>query len=367
MAKTIKKERSSKTMRDGVAAVGLDLSDRKARFHAIDDEGKTIDTGNVSLEAVQLQRWASSIAPTVMAIEAGTHSPWVSRLLKACGHEVIVANPVKVALITRNIRKSDAVDAEYLARLARFDRALLHPIQHRGEQAQLDLQVIRTREIMVQSRTKLIGHVRGAVKSFGARLPKCSTEAFVNKTRKVIPEQLRTALDPVYVQIEHLTTTIAGYDRHIEQTARDRYPEVERVAQIKGVGTLTGLTFVLVLEDASRFHRSRSVGAFLGLTSKREQSGDDDPQRRITKAGDRLMRRLLLQSAHYILGAFGEECDLRRHGMRIAERGGKRAKKRASVAVARKLSVLMHRLWVSGETYEPLRNSGKPAELPSAA
>jgi transposase len=367
VAKTIKSESSSKTMADGAAAVGLDLSDRKARYHAIDDQGKTIETGTVSLDAVQLQRWASNIPPTVMAIEAGTHSPWVSRLLTACGHEVIVANPVKVALITKNTNKSDAVDAEYLARLARFDRQLLHPIQHRGERAQIDLQMIRTREIMVESRTKLIGHLRGAVKSFGARLPKCATEAFVNKTRKVIPEQLRTALDPVYVQIEHLTTTIAGYDRQIEKTAKERYPEVERVTQVKGVGTLTGLSFVLVLEDAGRFRRSRSVGAFLGLTSKRDQSGESDPQRRITKAGDRLMRRLLIQSAHYILGAFGEDCDLQRHGMRIAERGGKRAKKRAAVAVARKLSVLMHRLWVSGQTYEPLRNSGKVLELPSAA
>jgi len=367
VAKTIKNE-SSKAMTDGgVVAVGLDLSDRKARFHAIDDDGKTVEAGTVSLEAVQLQRWASNIPSTVMAIEAGTNSPWVSRLLTACGHEMIVANPVKVALITRNIRKSDAVDAEYLARLARFDRKLLHPIQHRGEQAQMDLQIIRTREIMVQSRTKLIGHLRGAVKSFGARLPKCSTEAFVNKTRKLIPEQLRTVLDPVYVQIEHLSATIAGYDRQIETTAKQRYPEVERVAQVKGVGTLTGLSFVLVLEDAGRFRRSRSVGAFLGLTSKRDQSGESDPQRRITKAGDRLMRRLLLQSAHYILGAFGEDCDLRRHGMRIAERGGNRAKKRAAVAVARKLSVLMHRLWVSGGTYEPLHNSGKIVKFSTAA
>jgi transposase len=367
VVKIIKSE-SSKTMVDGGAVtVGLDLSDRKARFHAIDDEGKTIETGTVTLEAVPLQRWASSIPATVMVIEAGTHSPWVSRLLTGCGHKVIVANPVKVALITKNTNKSDGVDAEYLARLGRFDRTLLHPIQHRGEQAQLDLQVIRTREIMVESRTKLIGHLRGAVKSFGARLPKCSTEAFVNKTRKVIPEQLRTALDPVYVQIEHLTKTIADYDRQIETTARERYPEVERVAQVKGVGTLTALSFVLVLEDARHFRRSRSVGAFLGLTSKRDQSGESDPQRRITKAGDRLMRRLLIQSAHYILGAFGEDCDLRRHGMRISERGGNRAKKRAAVAVARKLSVLMHRLWISGETYEPLRNSGKLQELSTAA
>lgn len=357
MKKSIKKRVSSKTMRDGVAAVGLDLSDRTGRFYAIDDEGLKIAEGTVILTAVELQRWASSMAKTVIAIEAGTHSPWISRLLSACGHEVIVANPVKVALITRNVQKSDPVDAEYLARLARFDRELLFPIQHRGEQAQIDLQTIRTRDIAVQARTKLIGHVRGAVKSFGGRLPRSSADAFVNKTEAAIPEALRGALAPMFRLIDECTKTIAGYDREIDRMVEERYPEVGRVTQVRGVGNLTGLTYVLVLEDAHRFRRSRSVGAFLGLTSKRDQSGDTDPERGITKAGDRLLRRLVMQGAQYILGPFGEDCDLRRHGERIAARGGKKAKKRAVVAVARKLSVLLHRLWVSGETYEPLRNN----------
>jgi transposase len=357
---------SSKTMAEGVAAVGLDLSDRTGRFHAIDDEGKTIATGTVALLAPELQRWAAGIAPTVIAIEAGTHSPWISRLLRGCGHEVLVANPVKVALITRNVNKTDPVDAEYLARLARFDRELLFPIQHRGEQAQIDLQVIRSRDIAVQVRTKLIGHVRGAVKSFGERLPKCATEAFVNKARPLIPEALGRALWPMLVQIDQLTKTIAGYDREVEKLVDERYPEVERLTQIRGVGALTGLAYVLVLEDAGRFRSSRSVGAFLGLISKKDQSGDHDPQMGITKAGDRLLRRLLIQGAQYILGYFGVDSDLRRHGERIAARGGKRAKKRATVAVARKLSVLMHRLWVNGETYEPLRNN-RLAELEPAA
>ena len=365
MKKSTKKV-SSKTMRDGAAAVGLDLSDCKGEFYAIDDEGKTIATGAVPLVGPELQRWAKGIGPTVIAIEAGTHSPWISRLLTACGHEVIVANPVKVALITKNVNKTDAVDAEYLARLARLDRELLFPIHHRGEQAQIDLQVIRTRDVAVQVRTKLIGHARGAVKSFGERLPKCSTEAFVNTARPLIPEALKRALEPILVQIDQLTKTIAGYDREVEHTIEQRYPEVRRVTQVRGVGALTGLTYVLVLEDAARFQSSRSVGPFLGLTSKKDQSGNHDPQLRITKAGDHLLRRLLIQSAHYILGPFGVDSDLRRHGERIAERGGKRAKRRATVAVARKLSVLMHRLWASGETYEPLRNS-QLAELKPAA
>lgn len=365
MKKSSKKSVSTKTM-TGVVAVGIDLSDLTGKFHAIDEEGKTIETGTVTLRAVDLQRWASGIPPTVMAIEAGTHSPWISRLLSGCGHEVIVANPVKVALITQNVNKRDPVDAEYLARLARFDRALLFPIQHRGEQGQIDLQVIRTRDIAVQVRTKLIGHIRGAVKSFGARLPKCSTESFVNKNKTLIPETLRGALCPMFEQIDQLTRTIDGYDRQVEQLVEKRYPEVERLTQIKGVGALTGLAYVLVLEDAKRFRSSRSVGAFLGLTTKRDQSGQSDPDKGITKAGDRLLRRLLIQSAQYILGHFGQDCDLRRHGERIAARGGKRAKKRATTAVARKLSVLLHRLWISAETYDPLRNS-IPTEIESAA
>jgi transposase len=365
--KSTKKQMSSKTMKDGAAAVGIDLSDRNGHYYAIDDEGLLIEQGSVMLLGPELQRWGSSMAKTVIAIEAGTHSPWISRLLSACGHEVIVANPVKVTLITKNVQKTDPVDAEYLARLARFDRDLLFPIHHRGEQAQIDLQVIRTREIAVQARTKLIGHVRGAVKSFGARLPKCSTEAFVNATRDSIPEALGTALRPLLGQIDQLTKVIAGYDRQVEKLVEERYPEVERLRQIKGVGALTGLAFVLVLEDAGRFQNSRSVGAFLGLTSRKDQSGDSDPQRGITKAGDRLLRRLLIQSAHYILGRFGEDCDLRRHGEKIAARGGKRGKKRASTAVARKLSVLLHRLWASGEVYDPLRNTRAAMEQQLAA
>jgi len=358
---------SDKTLTAGVAAIGIDLSDRSGQFYALDGEGKKIAEGTMVLRSAELEEWARAIAPTVMVIEAGTHSPWVSRLLARCGHEVIVANPVKVALITKNDNKSDAVDAELLARLGRFDRELLFPIQHRGEQAQIDLQMIRTREIVVQVRTKLIGHVRGAIKSFGERLRSCSTEAFVNTNRKLIPEQLRGAIEPIFDQIDRLTEMIDGYDRQVKELVQQRYPEANKVMQIKGVGALTALAFVLVLEDASRFASSRSVGAYLGLTSKKDQSGDSDPQRGITKAGDRLLRRLLVQCAHYIQGHFGDDSDLRRHGEKLAARGGKRAKKRATIAVARKLSVLMHRLWVTGDKYEPLRNNGNAAEVEKAA
>lgn len=347
--------------RADIAAIGIDLSDRSGKYYAIDDQGERVESGKVKLTKTAVAEWGKQFPPTLIAIEAGTHSPWISRVLAACGHEVIVANPVKVALITKNTRKTDRIDAEYLARLARFERKLLHEITHRGEEAQNDLQLVRTREIAVGARTKLIGHVRGSVKALGERLPVCSTEAFTKKTRETLPRGIAQTLEPIFVLIDNLSATISDYDRRVRALVETKYSEAKQLMQVRGVGPLTALTFVLVLEDARRFSPSRSVGAYLGFTPKSDQSGDSDPQLGTTKSGDRLLRRLLIQSAHYILGPFGVDCDLRRHGEKIASRGGKNAKKRAAVAVARKLAVLLHRLWLTGEIYEQLYNANKQA------
>jgi transposase len=302
-----------------------------------------------------------------IAIEAGTHSPWVSRLLEECGHEVLVANPRRTRLIYANKRKTDEVDAENLARLARLDPKLLHPLEHRGEESQAHLAIIRSRQALVSTRTQLVNHVRGAVKSFGARLPKCPARSFHKRAAEHIPEALRPALGPILETIGSLTERIRDYERQLETISKESYPETELLRQIEGVGALTALTFVLTLEDPYRFERSRSVGACLGLVPANDQSGDRDPQRRISKEGDELLRKLLVGSAHYILGPFGSDSDLRRYGQKIASRGGKNAKKRAAVAVARKLCVLLHRLWVSAELYDPLYNAHRGQEREEAA
>jgi transposase len=244
--------------------------------------------------------------------------------------------------------KRDKTDAEMLGRVGRLDRKLLCPIRHRDERCQMDLGVIRSRDILVRTRTKLINHVRGTAKAFGYRLAKCSAESFCRKPSVYLPEELRSWLEPILETIREVTDRIGGYDQKIDQMARQRYGETEQLMQVSGVGQLTALAYVLTLEDPDRFARSRSVGAYLGLRPRVEQSGDTDRQLRITKAGDNLLRRLLVGSAHYVLGPFRPDCDLRRWGLSIAQRGGKNAKKRAVVAVARKLSVLLHRLWVIG-------------------
>jgi transposase len=341
---------------------GLDIGDKYSYLCLIDTaSGAIMEEGRLRTSPETFKRRFASERPMRIAIEAGTHSPWVSRVLEECGHEVLVANPRKLRLIYANKRKTDEIDAENLARLARVDPRLLYPLKHRGEDSQAHLAIIRSRQALVDCRTQLVNHVRAAVKSFGARLPKCSARSFHKRASEHIPEALRPALGPILEVIASLTERIRDYERELETISKEHYPETELLRQVEGVGTLTALTFVLTVEDPYRFERSRSVGAYLGLVPASDRSGDRDPQKRISKEGDQMLRKLLVGSAHYILGPFGHDSDLKRHGEKIASRGGKNAKKRAVVAVARKLAVLLHSLWASAEVYEPLRNAHRSA------
>ncbi len=342
---------------------GLDLGDKYSHLCLLDDEsGEVIEEGRLRTTPEAIRRRFDSEQPLRIAIEVGTHSPWVSRLLEECGHEVLVANARKLHLIYGNKRKTDKLDAENLARLARVDPKLLYPLEHRSEQSQAHLALLHSREVLVRSRTQLINHVRGTVKSFGHRLPKCSASSFHEKVADGIAELLREALEPILKTIASLSARIRDYDRKLETLAQEHYQETQLLRQVQGVGALTALAFVLTLEDPGRFEQSRAVGAYLGLVPGKDQSGEHDPQRRISGEGDEMLRRLLVGSAHYILGPFARDSDLRRHGMKIAERGGKNAKKRAVVAVARKLSVVLHHLWVSEEVYDPLYNARRQLE-----
>ncbi|MDQ3966268.1 MAG: IS110 family transposase [Actinomycetota bacterium] len=337
---------------------GLDLGDRYSYLCLIDTEsGEVIEEGRLRTSPEALRRRFASEPPLRVAIEAGTHSPWVSRVLEECAHEVLVANARKLRLIYGEGRKTDKLDAEKLARLARLDPKLLAPLKHRGEASQAHLVLIHSREALVRTRSRLINHVRATVKSFGARLPKCSAYSFHEKVTNGIPQSLGPALEPLLETIGELTDRIREYDCKLEAVAKEFYPETELLRQIQGVGPLTALAFVVILEDPSRFGTGRSVGAYAGLVPGKDQSGEHDPQQRISRRGNELLRRLLVGCAQYILGPFGEDSDLRRHGEKICERGGKNARKRAVVAVARKLSVLLHHLWTSGEIYEPLYNA----------
>jgi transposase len=345
--------------------IGLDLGDRYSRYCILDAAGEVISEGELPTTKTGLSALFEKMPPSRVAHEVGTHSPWVSRHLAQLGHEVIVANARRVALIGRSTRKDDAIDAETLARLARVDPKLLYPIRHRGEQAQADLAVIRARATLVEARTKLINAARGLAKSLGERLKSCVSEAVDEVTAEGMSEGLRPILQPLLKSIEQSSEQIAEYDRQIERMAR-RYPQVELLQQVYGVGPLVSTTYLLTIENPERFRRSREVGGYLGMVPKRRMSSQSEPELSISKEGDRLLRTLLVQAAHCILKRGAPDSDLRRWGLAKIEgaekkglrhkRGGKNVKKRVVVAVARKLAVLLHRLWINGEVYEPLYN-----------
>jgi transposase len=336
--------------------VGLDLGDRYTYVYVLGEDGEMVDDGRVRTTPEALKRRFGGMQPARVALETGTHSPWVSRLLEGCGHEVIVANPRQVGLIFGSGKKTDPVNAEQLARLARVDKKLLAPVQHRTRQGQAHLSVLRNRDVLVRARSQLVTHVRGIAKSFGSRLPQCSAESFHKKCVEDLPEEVTASLLHVMQVIGTLTETIRHYDKVIEKACEEGYAETQRMSQVAGVGALTALAFLLTIGDPRRFPRSRTVGAYFGLVPRRDDSGERSPQLRITKQGDGFVRRLLVGSAHYILGPFGPDTDLRRWGLKLCERGGKNAKKRAIVAVARRLAVLLLALWKNEQKYEPLRN-----------
>ena len=346
--------------------VGLDLGDRSSWYCVLDEAGAIVLEQKLGTTPKAMKEVFGGMPRSRIALETGMHSPWVSRSLSELGHEVIVAHARNVRLIGESRKKDDRIDAQTLARLARIDPQLLCPVQHRSAKAQADLTVIRARAGLVRARTALVNTARGLAKSYGERLRGCNVRNMNPEKARGLSPELRIALQPLLAGIESLSERIRECNEGIERLAQESYPQVAQLKQVKGVGTLIALTFLLTLEDAHRFRQSRDVGCYLGLQPGRRNSGQSEPQMHISKEGDPYLRTLLVQGAHHILGPFGADSDLRRWGLKLAERGGKSGKKRAIIAVARKLAVLLHHLWVSGEVYQPLRHS-KQRAMPAAA
>ncbi|OVE73496.1 IS110 family transposase [bacterium B13(2017)] len=341
--------------------IGMDLGDKKNYVFGLNEEGKKLESQFIMNTQKQIEKFFKKYEKenTRIVMETGTHSPWISEMLKKKGFEVLVVNSNQLPLISRSIRKNDMKDAELLARLGRFDKDLLHTIEHRSQESRNDLSIIKSRNKLVETRASLVNHVRGIFKSFGQSIPSSSTPSFTQKIIFDIPHKLKNAINPILEIIDTLTVKIRNYDKQIKELSEIKYPETKLLRQVNGVGPVTALTFILTIETPDKFQRSRTVGAFLGLTSKIFDSGEINKQLRISKAGNKYLRSLLITCSNYIMGPFGNDCDLRQHGLKIMQRGGKNTKKKAIVAVARKLSVLLHRLWKDKAIYDPFYNSKK--------
>jgi transposase len=333
--------------------IGLDVSDRFTHGCRLDESGVTLEEFRVRTTAKALTTKLQGVGPARIVLEAGTHSPWMTRLFGELGHEVVVAHASRVALIGKGDRKSDRSDAEQLARLGRIDPALLCPIEHRSEPAQRDLMLLRVRDGLVRARTQLVSQARSLTKGLGGRLPRCSARGFARRMRETSVDLFPGCAALVDV-IEMLTAQIRSLDRQIATLGTARYPVASALQAVPGVGPITAVGFVLTIDNPRRFKTSRAVGAYVGLRPRQRDSGERRPTLGITKAGNPFLRRTLVQAAQHILGPYGPDTDLRRYGLRIVAQGGRAAKKRAVIAVARKLCVLLHRLWITGEPYQAL-------------
>jgi transposase len=341
--------------------VGLDVGDKRTHACVLSQEREVVKRWGFATTRGALEEALSEWPGARVFLEAGSQSHWMAGRLCELGFAVQVADPRRVEVITKDRRKCDRRDAEMLARLGAAMPELLGDVHHRSEQTQADLAVVRTRAMFVRSRTMGIQQVRGILKNFGIRLPEISSHAFHRKAAAYVPEILRPALQPVLAMLADLAEHIAEQEATLERLAKERYPETALLSQVNGVGPVTSISYVLTVEDPTRFPDSRQVGSWTGLCPKSQASGDSHPQLRVSKAGDKYLRRLLVQCAQYILGRFGKDCDLRRFGQHLMDRGGGRAHSRAVVAVARKLAVLLHRLWITGAKYEPLRQAERLA------
>lgn len=352
--KKISKKQQDATVAENkpTRVVGLDLGDRHSHYCMLTITGEEVETGRIQTTRAAMEKHFAGEPRMRIGLEAGTHSPWVSRLLKSYGHQVIVANPRKIPTLTKSESKNDRNDAEQLARMAAFDPKLLHPIEHRSPERQQDLNLIHTRSVLVRARTMLINSARGLVKSAGQRLPKCSSEAFPQKAPAAVPPALKAACTPLLKQITQMNQTIAAMDTQIDQLEK-KYPEITLLRTAPGVGPVVAACYVLTLDNPQAMETNRQAGAFLGLRPAQQQSGDSNPQRGITRTGNIYLRSLLVQSAQYILRRLGADSELRRWGLKLAASGGKRGKKRAVVAVARKLAVVLLSMWRNHKKFEP--------------
>jgi transposase len=333
--------------------LGLDLGDRRSSLCLISAEGEVLEEGQVPTTEGALTGLFDRLESCRVVIEACGHVHWIAKLADERGHEVIVANPRELRLISKSGRKNDRNDARTLARLGRVDPGLLRPIKLRGEASRATRALLHARDQLVRTRTKLVTFTRGQVKSFGGRIPSCSAESFHKRASAHVPELLREVIGPVLEVLAQIEARIRIFDKEIERLSQERHPETNVLRQVRGVGPVLALAYAATIEDPGRFSSSRTVGNYVGLAPRLYDSGAKTPELRISKCGDRHLRRLLVNAASYILGPFGGDSDLRRYGERIARCGSQRDKARARIAVARKLACLLHHLWRTGSVWDP--------------
>ena len=336
--------------------IGLDLGDKSMCFRVVDGEGRVLEEGASTTSSTEIAVFAKRHPGAEVLMEAGGNSPWVQREFCKQGLKAVVTKAD--ILCGRRRRKNDPTDAAELAELMRMNSNRIVEVEHKPEDVAVDFVLLKARDTLVKSRTAAINFVRGELKTFGVRIQPMDADCFGRRAAPHVPAELRRALKPMIDEIVGLTARIKSYEKNIKKAVATTYPQAKRfVDEVYGVSDVVALAFVLTIFNPERFRRARDVGPYLGLEPKERSSGTIKPQLGVSKAGNPFMRKLLVQSAHFLLGGFAvneeRSGDLREWGMSLKRRGGKAAKKRAAVAVARKLAVAMLASWKSETPWDP--------------
>ena len=351
--------------------IGVDLGSERSAYCELNEAGEVVaeDWVLTTRPSLRAQFGHAEVKGRVV-LEACGLSSWVSEELVAMGYEVVVANPSKVPLIGSNHKKNDQTDAHLLARLGRADTELLAPVTPLGTQAHLARSTVRLRRLAIDARVKLINAARGLARTMGYPIPAGKADDLTERARKYLRAQGEPAveilkmLEPLFFGIEGLEASERRYDVMLRQLQqRPEYQASKNLETVPGVGLVTAMAFVLTIGDPARFTESRDVAAYVGLTPKRKQSGISDPQLGISKAGDGYLRSLLVECAHRILQDRSPASTLRTWGRELAKRGGKRGKRKAIVAVARKLAVILHRLWLTQQPFQAYPERAAAAQV----
>jgi transposase len=333
--------------------IGIDIGDKINTVCVLNNDGEIIQECEVENTGQEMHDFFIEYPNARVAIEACSHSLWLHDLLVRLGCQVFVGNPRKLRIISSSSRKNDKNDSRLLARLVRSDLDLLYPIVVRDILTQQDMVIIKTRTMLIKTRGDLVRHIRGIIKPFGLKLPKdVTTDNFHDKVKEHLSKELLPILKHTIKSIKDLSIQIKNLDKKIDSLINKKYPEAMLLQTIDGIGPITALTFILIMGDPKRFEKSRDVGAYFGLVPRQDQSCTIDKSLPITKEGDSCMRSLLVNCSHHILGRYGKDTQIRRHGLKVmGQDENKIRKKKAVIAVARKLSVLMHSMLISGEPF----------------
>lgn len=357
---------TKRTQNSSQLTIGMDLGDRNCEICVLGPDHRILEEASIPTSRESFADFFGRFPGARVVFEVGSQSRWVQPFLRGLGLEVLAADPRQIKLITQSRRKNDQRDAFILARAGQGLPELLCPVEHRSEEAHADLALARTRDLLVRTRTQFVNRIRALVKTTGDRIRGVGPAYFFRKAPEQVPPHLQTACAPLFAALTLIHEQLLEIERQTQRIVKERYPVVERLLDVPGVGLRTAFAFVTTLEDPRRIRGTRNCGAYLGLTPRQRESGSSSPQLGITKTGDRDLRRLLVLCGHHLLGPLGKDCRLRRWGLQLCERGGRNAKKRAVVAVARKLAIHLLAIWKNGQAYDRWRGCRAPeeAELP---